>query len=212
MVILSHRGLWQTEQEKNTEVAFRRSFDLGYGTETDIRDYHGELVISHDIADANSMPLNYFFEIYSTYSKNLPLALNIKSNGLQMKLLKAINKYKVSNYFVFDMAVPDTLGYLKLGLKIFTRQSEFEKIPSLYESADGVWLDEFDEHWIDHIEILKHLANNKKVCIVSPELHNRSNELEWTDYNIICKNLQNENRLMICTDHPEEANRIINED
>jgi hypothetical protein len=212
MIILSHRGLWRTSQEKNTEASFRRSFELGFGTETDIRDYRGELVISHDIAGANSMPLNDFLEIYSTYSKNLPLALNIKSDGLQSHLLKAINKYKVSNYFIFDMSVPDALGYLKLGFKTFTRQSEFERIPPFYESADGVWLDEFNEHWIDHVEILKHLTKKKKVCIVSPELHNRSNEIEWSDYKKICENLQIKDHLMMCTDHPEEANRIFNED
>lgn len=212
MIVLSHRGLWRTAQEKNTEVSFRRSFQSGFGTETDIRDYCGELVISHDIADSKSMPLYYFLEIYSSYSKDLPLALNIKSDGLQSNLLKALNKYKISNYFVFDMSVPDAMGYLKLGLKLFTRQSEFETTPSFYECAHGVWLDEFNEHWITRIEILKHLTNKKRVCIVSPELHNRSNEIEWADYKNICDSLQIKDHLMICTDYPEEANRIFNED
>jgi glycerophosphoryl diester phosphodiesterase len=212
MIILSHRGLWRTPEEKNTEVSFRRSFELGFGTETDVRDYCGELVISHDIANSDSMPLNNFLEIYCSYSKDLPLALNIKSDGLQSNLLKVLNKYKVSNYFVFDMSVPDALGYLKRGLKTFTRQSEFEILPSFYESAYGVWLDEFNEHWINQIEILKHLTNKKRVCIVSPELHNRSNELEWADYKKICDSLQIKDHLMMCTDSPEEANRIFNED
>ena len=49
MIILSHRGYWKSEKERNQEVAFHRSFDLGYGTETDIRDIQGKLVISHDM-------------------------------------------------------------------------------------------------------------------------------------------------------------------
>jgi hypothetical protein len=50
MQILSHRGYWQHPSEKNTEAAFRRSFLLGYGTETDIRDRDG----TDDDADTGS--------------------------------------------------------------------------------------------------------------------------------------------------------------
>jgi glycerophosphoryl diester phosphodiesterase len=211
MIILSHRGLWKAAEEKNSEVSFRRSFELGFGTETDIRDYCGELVISHDIANSDSMSLNYFLEIYSNYPNNLPLALNIKSDGLQNSLLVLLNKYNISNYFVFDMSVPDGLGYLQSGLKTFSRQSEHETTPSFYEDAEGVWLDEFNDHWITHRLILDHIKNKKRVCIVSPELHNRSNEIEWSEYKKICDDIIYKENLMICTDFPEEADRYFNE-
>jgi glycerophosphoryl diester phosphodiesterase len=210
MIVLSHRGLWRTNQEKNTEVAFNRSFEMGFGTETDIRDYCGELVISHDMAHSKCMPFNDFLDIYSPYSKKLPIALNVKADGLQDNLLKALNKYKVTNYFVFDMSVPDGLGYLKSGLKTFTRQSEFEPIPSFYEAAHGVWLDEFEGHWINQTIVLNHLRQQKKVCIVSPELHRRPNENEWMDYKKINDELKDKENLMICTDFPETADRIFN--
>jgi glycerophosphoryl diester phosphodiesterase len=45
MKIMSHRGYWRGEDEKNTTTAFSRSFDLGFGTETDVRDALGQLVI-----------------------------------------------------------------------------------------------------------------------------------------------------------------------
>ena len=38
MIIISHRGYWKDAAEKNRPVAFARSFDLGYGTETDVRE------------------------------------------------------------------------------------------------------------------------------------------------------------------------------
>lgn len=41
MKILSHRGWWQNENEKNTILAFQRSFQNSFGTEMDIRDYGG---------------------------------------------------------------------------------------------------------------------------------------------------------------------------
>ena len=47
MVILSHRGYWK-DARKNSVDAFKASFVREFGTETDIRDYNGELVISHD--------------------------------------------------------------------------------------------------------------------------------------------------------------------
>ena len=86
MIILSHRGYWKTAEEKNTLKAFERSFSMGFGTETDIRDYECELVISHDIADEKSIKLEDFFRIYDDFNKSLPLALNIKADGLQLKL------------------------------------------------------------------------------------------------------------------------------
>ena len=50
MKILAHRGAWNTSDEKNTVLAIKRAFCHGWGIETDVRDYCGKLVISHDIA------------------------------------------------------------------------------------------------------------------------------------------------------------------
>ena len=60
MYILSHRGFWLSPNEKNLEIAFRRSFEAGFGVETDIRDYQGRLVIAHDIASKEDMDFDYF--------------------------------------------------------------------------------------------------------------------------------------------------------
>ena len=64
MEIISHRGLWNNLNEKNTNIAFHSSFKNKFGTETDIRDYNGNLVISHDIADANSLKFEEFINRY----------------------------------------------------------------------------------------------------------------------------------------------------
>ncbi len=82
MIVLSHRGYWKLPSEKNTKLAFERSFSMGFGTETDIRDRHSKLVISHDMADDKAIALEDFFAIYRQYPSNLPLALNIKADGL----------------------------------------------------------------------------------------------------------------------------------
>lgn len=208
MIILSHRGYWQKSNEKNRPISFERSFSLNFGTETDIRDYKGELVISHDIADEKCILVKEMFEIYNKYDIKLPLALNIKADGLQLKLKELLDKYKITNYFVFDMSVPDGLGYLKENIKVFTRESEYEKKPSFYEDSNGIWLDEFQGHWINKESIEQHLKNNKEICIVSPDLHKREYKMEWQHYKDIEKELGIES-LMICTDYPEEAKEFF---
>jgi glycerophosphoryl diester phosphodiesterase len=210
MVVLSHRGYWKEVHEKNLPKSFERSFSLGFGTETDIRDYKGELVISHDIADKNCISIKEMFEIYNKYDNTLPLALNIKADGLQVKLKELLEEYKITNYFVFDMSIPDGLGYLKQNIKVFTRESEYEKVPSFYDEACGIWLDEFQGHWITKEVIEKHIGNNKQICIVSSDLHKREYKKEWQHYKTIEKELGIDN-LMICTDYPKIAKEFFDE-
>ena len=108
------------------------------------------------------------------------------------------------------MSIPDGLQYLNLEVKSFTRESEYETIPSFYEESCGVWLDEFNGHWVNKKTIEEHLKNNKKICIVSPDLHKRPCKAEWEDYKNIEKELR-VNDMMICTDYPEEARDFFNE-
>lgn len=203
-MIISHRGYWLKEKEKNTSESFERSFSLGFGTETDIRDYNGKLVISHDIPTGKEITLKRFLEIYCNYDKTLTLALNIKSDGLQTHLNFLLKKYNIENYFVFDMSIPDTLGYINNKVVFYTRQSEYEQTPSFYKKSDGVWLDEFYSHWVNTEVINYHIKNNKKVCIVSPELHKRDSSIEWSNYKKHF-DLVNNPLISICTDKPEEA-------
>ena len=100
MLIMSHRGFWQSFEEKNKLSAFERSFNFGFGIETDIRDCNGSLIVSHDMAVADSVKVNELFELYNKYNCFLPLALNIKSDGLQVKLKNLLELYNIQNYFV----------------------------------------------------------------------------------------------------------------
>lgn len=210
MNIISHRGLWNFENEKNKEIAFVNSFNCNFGIETDLRDYKEKLKISHNIADEKSMEADELFKVYSKYNNKLTLALNIKSDGIQNLIRNFIDKYNISNYFLFDMSVPEQYVYIKEGFKVFTRQSDIEKLSVLYEKANGVWLDAFYEEWID-IDIIKyHLNNNKKVCIVSPELHGRQYIDRWKLYKKMLKELRSDD-VMLCTDKPVEAREFFYE-
>ena len=95
-------------------------------------------------------------------------------------------------------------------LNFFTRESEYEVNPSFYQESKGVWLDEFNKHWITPQVIKNHLNNDKQVCIVSPELHKRSYDKEWRGYR---ENFDFNNSLSvhICTDLPLTAKNFFNE-
>lgn len=195
----------------NTINDFKQSFAYGYGIETDIRDCCGKLVISHDMPSSNNISFENFLDIYKHNGKNLPLALNIKADGLCVALKGLLQQYKITNYFVFDMSIPDTLSYIKHGMCVFTRQSEYEVTPVLYTESQGVWLDEFYRHWINEEIILSHLNNHKKVCIVSPDLHGRDFLQVWEDYKRIIKKHGLQNRIMLCTDYTSEARIFFHE-
>ncbi|MDC0415210.1 hypothetical protein OAM25_02550 [Gammaproteobacteria bacterium] len=210
MIIISHRGYWQNVAEQNRPQAFIRSFINGFGIETDIRDYNSELVISHDIPTKKNITVRALFDIYTKYDTSLPLALNIKSDGLQDQLLSLIKEYNIDNYFLFDMSVPDGIQYIKYNMKVFTRQSEYELSPTYYENAKGIWLDEFHDHWITEEILQKHINQKKIICIVSPELHHRNYQKEWEDYKVIESKLDY-NKIIICTDKPEELRDFLND-
>lgn len=211
MIVISHRGYWKSLQEKNSEQAFIRSFQLDLGTETDLRDFNGEIVISHDIPDTSCMTFQHMLELYKTHTrKSPPLALNVKADGLQEKVKDTLERMHITNYFFFDMALPDSLAYYKHGLKAFVRYSEYESLNALYDISEGVWLDGFEKDMVEESLIQKILSDGKKVCIVSPELHKRSHLEIWEKYKKFDEKLLSSPDLIICTDYPEECMEFFN--
>ncbi|MFT5653731.1 MAG: glycerophosphoryl diester phosphodiesterase [Psychromonas sp.] len=205
MIIISHRGYWKDYSEKNTVRAFERSFSMGFGTETDVRDCAGELVISHDMPNSGELTLDAFLSLYKHYQGVMPLALNVKCDGLQSSVKDILKKYEIDDYFMFDMSIPDMLGYLNLGLNTFVRYSEYEGPSALWDRADGLWLDGFESLCLDVSLIEKFISQNKRVCIVSPELHKRSTDSEWEAIKQLPAHLLNSDKLILCTDIPEIA-------
>lgn len=202
MKIISHRGFWKSNHEKNKLVSFERTINNNFGTETDLRDYKGEIVISHDIPLENSIKLDLILQLFK--ESQLTLALNIKSDGLSKILFDKLKKYNIKDYFFFDMSIPDTINYIKDGLNVFIRQSEYENDLAFYDEIDGIWLDSFESIWYNKDLIFTHLKNKKKVCIVSSELHGR----DYTDHWELIKSwkLSDNENLLLCTDFPQRAN------
>jgi len=205
MTVLSHRGYWKDLDERNQISAFERSFDLGFGTETDLRDDRGNIVISHDMPKGGEILFEKVLQIMN--GRNLPLALNIKADGLAEPILELLSKYSHTNYFTFDMSIPDMVVQIKRNVRVFTGLSDISPTPILLDKAAGVWLDCFNSDWYDAKVIDGLIANGKSVCIVSADLHKRCAKKQWETIKN-CKNF-NSDKLLICTDYPEKAKEFF---
>ena len=200
--IIAHRGFWKNEEEKNTQKAFERAFNNGFGIETDLRDIKGTIVISHNMPNGNEITFEELLQLLD--GRNLMLALNIKADGQANEIKRLLQKYNHTNYFTFDMSIPEMVVQHKLGLKVFTGLSDIAPIPVMLKKAKGVWLDCFNSNWFGEKEILGLQNMGKKVCIVSPDLHKRKYKTAWEKY-------KKTSGIMICTDYPEEAKEFFNE-
>jgi hypothetical protein len=201
MIIISHRGYWKDAGEKNQPIAFHRSFDLGFGTETDVRDLRGELMIAHDMPNGSEISLEAMLDILA--GRDLPMAMNIKADGLAKQLQAQMNARGLTRWFTFDMSVPEMVVQHRLGMPMFTRASEYEKPPALYEQSIGVWLDAFVSEWYSTADIDAFLQDGKQVAIVSPELHKRDHLALWQ--RLRGSKTQHHPALILCTDLPEDA-------
>lgn len=205
--ILAHRGWWEQEAEKNTFDAFARAARNGYGIETDVRDCSGDLVIAHDMPVGGEIAFEDVAQLCA--ETNVPLAINIKADGLATALEDLLNRCPGLSAFCFDMSGPELFQYQKRGLPTFTRASEFETAPVLYDHAEGIWLDAFVSDWYSPGRVKEFLNDGKKVAVVSPELHRRNHGDLWHALrNAGFGELDN---VMLCTDFPEAALEFFGE-
>jgi glycerophosphoryl diester phosphodiesterase len=203
MTLLAHRGLWAVASARNTLQAFRDAFASGWGVELDVRDLDGEPVISHDPPTAGALAFGTVVEEYLAHGSPGLLAVNVKSDGLPAMIAEALAGVPAERWFAFDMSVPDTRGYLGAALPYYTRHSDLEPAPALYELARGVWLDDFAGVFIDEAKIAAHLDAGKHVAVVSPELHGRAHGEVWAQWRRW--GVWRDPRVHLCTDHPLEA-------
>ena len=193
----------------NSVAAFERAWSGGHGIETDLRDLDGEIVVSHDPPKRGAHTMEQFFAAYAARGMGTPLALNIKADGLQSAIEKSVARHHVRNFFLFDMSVPDSLHYLRAGLPVFVRLSEYEPETALLGRAPGVWLDAFESEWwtLDTVRSLQ--SRGKAVAIVSPELHKRPHEALWRALKGLDQTSQD--ALMLCTDFPDAAAKAFSD-
>lgn len=225
MQIIAHRGAWnlpQAGQTANSLPAFEQALRHGWGIEVDIRDYNGELRVSHNPANTDSLPLHILLNCYISQNSTACIAFNIKADGLQSLLTEQLNKHHIKHYFTFDMSIPNTLEDQRANLNFFLRQSEHEQslqhLGRLYQTCKGLWIDQFeaDERVLAYnlCSIPTHIEAGKHICFVSPELHAWGRKdnyyLEvWPKLKHIADDLPGA-PIYLCTDYPKEAEDFFN--
>jgi hypothetical protein len=154
------------------------STPVEYGVEVDLRDFGEKLILQHDpFKDGES------FEEYLKNYKHGTMILNIKSEGIETRVLKLVKKYNIMNYFFLDCSFPMINLLSSKGEKnIALRFSEFEGMDTIRfmsKKVDWIWVDCFSKLPITH-ENYKTIKNlNYKLCLVSPELQNQDIKLEF---------------------------------
>ena len=139
-----------------------------FGVEIDIRDWNKDLILQHDPFKEGEL----FEEWLKHYNHSL-IILNIKSEGIEFKVLEYLKKYNILNYFFLDCSVPMINKLINLGEKnIAIRYSEYEPEEFIYKfKGKCKWL------WIDCFTYYPNLSynilNDFNCCIVSPKLQNR---------------------------------------
>ncbi len=147
------------------------------GIEFDIRDFSGDLIIQHD-PFING-------QLFTDFIKYCPInkfyIINIKSEGIEEKIIQLLDKYNINNYFFLDCNIPTINKISKITNKIAGRLSEFEPIEcieKLSNTITWVWVDVFNFFPLTYNDYLKIKNKNIKICLVSPELQGQQNKIE----------------------------------
>lgn len=211
MRYLCHRGYWNEVIGQNSLASFVAAFERGMGVETDVRDLDGDLVISHDPPRKGAIRFDELLETWSSFPNAGVMALNIKADGLAKPLREKLSKIDPEKFFFFDMSLPDTLHYIREGLPIFARHSEYERDIAFLRDARGVWMDCFQSNALISPSELGRIAQlGKQVAIVSPELHKRAHESYWNE--LKASELWSSDHVLLCTDFPDQATKVFMND
>lgn len=176
-----------------------------FGVEIDIRDKDNDCVLQHDpfystdttdstestesIKSPKSDPEK--FEDWLKEYNHALLICNIKSEGIEWKVIELLKKYHITNYFFLDSSIPMIQKLLKSGeTNIAIRYSEVEPIEFVEKWSNKVkwcWIDCFT-HYPLHDPIL----DNFNCCYVSPALQGRINKEEIQISSDYIKGIRNE--------------------
>lgn len=152
--------------------------DPQFGVELDVRDKYDAIEIAHDPFIKGES-----FENYVKNYKHGTMIVNVKSERIEQTCINILNKYNIDiDYFFLDSSFP--MIYLlksqyQCQAKFACRFSEYEPIEHFMKCKDMydyIWVDCFTKFPLNKENY--HIFENKKICIVSPELQKHENKIE----------------------------------
>ncbi|MBW2968069.1 hypothetical protein KY362_06300 [Candidatus Woesearchaeota archaeon] len=166
------------------------------GVEIDIMPYGNRLVLNHEPFE-DGEDLDRFL---AEYDHRL-LILNVKSEGIEDRVLELVRLHGIKDYFFLDITFPFMVKYMKKGwTEMAARFSELETVHTalnLKGKVDWVFVDNFTRLPVEDGAFEKLKDAGFKICIVSPELFKRD-EVQLTK-----KILHEHPADAILTDNPE---------
>lgn len=212
--VLAHRGWFNEDFMQNSKAALERGLLADFGIETDVRDLDGELVISHDPPLTKDDPpsLEWLLNVLEKRPERSRVALNIKSDGHAERIRSLVSERSLVKHqiYFFDMSIPDMQDYIRRGLPVYARLSEYEQDSTIINSVCGCWVDSFSGDF-DQIKAAEEvISQGRRACIVSPELHGREPGHIWQ--RIAETKLISSELFEICTDFPETVYDCLKDD
>lgn len=164
------------------------NIDANFGVELDIRDNINGLYLSHDPFSTGQE----FESFLKNYHHGL-IILNIKSERIEYRVLDALKKYHLEEYFFLDSSFPMLKKLSDEGERnLAIRFSELESLDTVIKMAgraSWVWVDCFSSFPLDRqtYDLFKSLGY--KICIVSPELQGQDEKIEIYGKYMLEKNI-----------------------
>lgn len=149
------------------------------GVEIDIRPWaDDDLILAHD-PWTKGEKLEDFLKVY----EHGTLILNIKSERIEHKVSELITKYQIRDYFFLDSSLPmiNMLAHKGIENNMAIRLSEIESIEGIIPHkgrVKWVWVDCFTKFILTKELEEKIHQMGFKICLVSPELQGREEDIE----------------------------------
>ena len=142
------------------------------GVEVDVRESREHLILQHDPFIKGEILENFMKKF-----KHRFIIFNIKSERIEFKILDLIKKYKLKKYFFLDSSFPMIKLLIKKKEKnIACRVSDEEDIKTainLKNKINWIWFETQFSFKKSYSKLKKLKKLNFKICIVSPDLHNK---------------------------------------
>jgi len=158
-----------------------KKIPLDLGVEVDIRSNGNDLILHHDPFEGGVL-----FKNWLKYFSHKTIILNVKEEGLELRVLKLMKENNISDFFFLDQSFPFLLKTVLLGeTRCAVRVSEYEDIQtalSLSNMIDWVWVDCFTKFPLNANDANKLIDSGFKLCFVSPELQGRTERSYITEF------------------------------
>ena len=145
--------------------------------EFDLRDSGGKVTVTHDPFTTGPE-----FSTFAPLLKGRFCIVNIKSEGIEWKVLEILKENGIEDFFFLDCSIPMIHKLVQKGEnRIAIRFSEYEPIEYALKwlfKIQWVWIDSFTEFKFTSYEADMLNQANMKLCLVSPELQGRPEDIE----------------------------------